>query len=49
MHKDFVVVPIDKTTGSIAVSKRFASAIIEKLEVNNNPSRDTYSNINNII
>ena len=36
MHKDFVVDRIDKTTGNIAVCKRFASAIIEKLEVNNN-------------
>ena len=51
MHKDFVVVLIDITTGNIAlVSKRFfAFAVVEELRVNNNSSRNTYSQINNII
>ena len=46
IHKDFVVVPIDKATGNIAlVCKRFyASVITRELRLNNNSSRDTYNN-----
>ena len=44
IHKDFVVVPIDKATGNIAlVCKRFyASVITRELGLNNNSSTDTY-------
>ena len=43
IHKDFLVVPIDKTTVNIAlVYKRFyVSVITRKLAWNNNSSRDT--------
>ena len=46
IHKDFVVVPIDKATGNIAlVCKRFcASVITRELGLNNNSSTDTYKN-----
>ena len=46
IHKDFVVVPIDKVTGNIAlVCKRFyASVITRELGLNNNSSADTYNN-----
>ena len=46
IHKDFIVVPIDKTTGNITlVLKRFcASVITRKLVLNNNSSTDTYNN-----
>ena len=46
IHKDFVVVPIDKATGNIAlVCKRFyVSVITRDLGLNNNPSTDTYKN-----
>ena len=46
IHKDFVVVPIDKATGNIAlVCKRFyASVITRELGLNNNSSTDTYGN-----
>ena len=42
IHKDFVVVPIDKTTGNIAlVCKRFyASVITRELGLINNSSTD---------
>ena len=45
-HKDFVVFPIDKATGNIAlVCKRFyASVITRELGLNNNSSTDTYKN-----
>ena len=56
IHKDFVVVPIDKATGNIAlVCKRFyASVITRELGLNNNSSLDTYKiagglSANNII
>ena len=44
IQKDFVVVPIDKATGNIAlVSKRFyVSVISRELGLNNNSSTDTY-------
>ena len=44
IHKDFVVVSIDKATGNIAlVCKRFyASVITRELGLNNNSSTDTY-------
>ena len=44
--KDFVVAPIDKATGSIALAcKRFyASVITRELGLNNNSSTDTYKN-----
>ena len=44
--KDFVVVPVDKATGNIALAcKRFyASAITRELGLNNNSSTDTYKN-----
>ena len=44
--RDFVVVPIDKATGNIAlVCKRFyAFVITRKLGLNNNSSTDTYNN-----
>ena len=44
--KDFVVVPVDKATGNIALAcKRFyASAITRELGLNNNSSTDTYDN-----
>ena len=43
IHKNFVVVPIDKATGNIAlVCKRFyASVVTRKLGLNNNSSTDT--------
>ena len=43
--KDFVVVPVDKATGNIALAcKRFyASAITRELGLNNNSSTDTYN------
>ena len=46
IHKYFVVVPIDKATGNIAlVCKRFyASVITRELGLNNNSSTDTYKN-----
>ena len=46
VHKDFVIVPIDKATGNIAlVCKRFyASVITRELGLNNNSSTDTYKN-----
>ena len=46
IHKDFVVAPIDKATGNIAlVCKRFyASVISRELGLNNNSSIDTYKN-----
>ena len=46
INKDFVVVPIDKATGNIALlSKRFyASVITGELGLNNNTSTDTYNN-----
>ena len=46
IHNDFVVVPIDKATGNIAlVCKRFyASVITRELGLNNNSSTDTYNN-----
>ena len=45
MHKDSVVVPIDKATGNITlVCKRFyVSVITRELELNNNSSADTYN------
>ena len=56
IHKDFVVVPLDKATGNIAlVCKRFyASVITRELGLNNNSFTDTYNNAsglsaNNII
>ena len=46
IHKDFVVAPIDKATGNIAlVCKRFyASVITRELGLNNDSSTDTYKN-----
>ena len=46
IHKDFVVVPIDKATGNIAlVCKRFyASVITRELGLSNNSSTNTYKN-----
>ena len=46
IHKDFVVVPIDKATGNIAlVCKRFyVSVISRELGLNNNSSTDTCNN-----
>ena len=46
IHKDFVVVPIDKANGNIAlVCKRFHTSVItRKLGLNNNSSTDTYNN-----
>ena len=46
IHKDFVVVPIDKPTGNIAlVCKRFYAYVISReLGLNNNSSTDTYKN-----
>ena len=46
IHNDFVVVPIDKATGNIAlVCKRFyAFVITRELGLNNNSSTDTYNN-----
>ena len=46
IHKDFIVVPIDKAAGNIAlVCKRFyASVITRELGLNNNLSTDTYKN-----
>ena len=43
IHKDFIVVPIDKATGNVVlVCKRFyASVITRELELNNNSSTDT--------
>ena len=45
IHEDFVVVPIDKAIGNIAlVCKRFyASVITRELWMNNNPSTNTYN------
>ena len=49
VHKDFVVVPIDKATGNIAlICKRFyASVIAKELGLGNNNTTDTYNSINN--
>ena len=46
IHKDFVIVLIDKATGSIAlVCKVFYSSVITReLGLNNNSSTDTYNN-----
>ena len=46
IHKDFVVVPIDKATGNIAlVCKRFyGSVITRQLGLNNNSSTNIYNN-----
>ena len=46
IHKDFVVVPIDKTTGNIALVCKifYASVITRELGLNNNSSTDTYKN-----
>ena len=46
IHKDFVVVPVEKATGNIVlVCKRFyASVITKELGLNNNSSTDTYNN-----
>ena len=46
IHKEFVVVPIDKATGNvILVCKRFyVSVITRELGLNNNLSTDTYKN-----
>ena len=46
IRKDFVVAPIDKATGNIAlVCKRFyVSVISRELGLNNNSSTDTYNN-----
>ena len=56
INKAFVVVPIDKAIGNIAlVCKRFyASVVTRELRLNNNSSTDTYINagglsVNNII
>ena len=49
LHKGFVVVPIDKATGKIAlICKRFyASVIAKELGLGNNNTTDTYNPINN--
>ena len=46
IHKDFVVVPIDKSTGNVAlVCKRFyASVVTRELGLNKNSSTDIYNN-----
>ena len=46
IHKNSVVVPIDKATGNIAlVCKNFyASVITRELGLNSNSSTDTYKN-----
>ena len=46
VHKDFVVVPIDKTTGNIALVCKifYTSVITRKLGLSNNSSIDTYNN-----
>ena len=56
IHEDFVVVPIDKATGNIAVVciRFYVSVITRELGLNNNSSLDTYKNAgglsaNNII
>ena len=48
-HKDFVVVPIDKATGNIAlICKPFCASVITKeLGLGNNNTTDTYNSINN--
>ena len=56
IHEDFVVVPIDKATGNIALVciRFYASVITREFGLNNNSSLDTYKNAgglsaNNII
>ena len=46
IHKDFVVVPIDKATGNIVLVCEifYASVITRELGLNNNSSTDTYNN-----
>ena len=46
IHKDFVVVPIDKATGNIGlISKKIhASVITRELGLNNNSPTDTCNN-----
>ena len=46
IHKDFVVAPIDKATGNIALAcKRFYSSVMTReLGLNNSWSTDTYKN-----
>ena len=50
LHKDFVVAPIDKAAGNVAlVYKRFhASVITREFVLNNNSSADTYNNANGL-
>ena len=56
IHEDFILVPIDKSTGNTAVVCKicYASIITTELGLNNNSSTDTYNNAgglsaNNII
>ena len=46
LHKDFVVVPIDKATRNIALICKifYASVITRELGLYNNSSTDTYNN-----
>ena len=46
IHKDFIVVPIDKATGNIALVCKifYASVITRELGLNNYSSTDTYKN-----
>lgn len=50
IHKNFVVVPIDEATGSIALicTILYASAIATELGLNNSSSSNTYNKINNL-
>ena len=50
IHKDFVVVPIDKAIGNIAlVCKRFyASVITRELGLNKNSCTDAYNNTSHL-
>ena len=50
IHKEFVVVPIDKATGNITlICKRFyASVIAKELRLGNSNSTKTYNSINNL-
>ena len=50
IHKDFVVVPIDKATGNTAlVCERFyAFVITRELGLNDNSSTDAYNNISGL-
>ena len=47
IHKDFVVIPIDKATGNIALVCKifYGCGVSRELGLKNNSSTDTYNNV----